>query len=291
MQWAGWHERLLENYVPFSVLVLISVAIGGAVQIIPSLIVNRDKNIEGRLQELYTPLELAGRDIYVAEGCYNCHSQMIRTLVPEVMRYGRTGVADDYSHLGESIYDHPYQWGSKRTGPDLAREGGDIVKDAKFSMRIGKRDNVWHYNHFINPRSMNEHSNMPSYLFLLSQKTDIKALPGKIAVQQKVGVPFPMMTKEEIIQKANEQAQEIADNLVAAKVFYPIELEEIKDETEEAKQLRIRDELARSQMIALIAYMQKLGAYRIVKPEGEKMDALDPDAQRKALIDQSTSSR
>ncbi len=283
MQWAGWHERLLENYVPFSVLVLISVAIGGAVQIIPSLIVNRDKNIEGRLQELYTPLELAGRDIYVSEGCYNCHSQMIRTLVPEVMRYGRAGVADDYSHLGESLYDHPYQWGSKRTGPDLAREGGDIVKNAKFSMRIGKRDNVWHYNHFINPRSMNEHSNMPSYVFLLSQKTDIKALPRKIAVQQKVGVPFPMMTKEEIIQKANEQAQEIADNLVAAKVLHPSK--------PELSGLDLRDELASKQMIALIAYMQKLGAYRIVKPEGEKNNALDPDAQRKVLIDQSTSSR
>ncbi|MEI8255980.1 MAG: ABC transporter transmembrane domain-containing protein, partial [Deltaproteobacteria bacterium] len=96
--------------------------IGGAVQILPTLIVNRGKNIEGRLQELYTPLELAGRDIYISEGCYNCHSQMIRILESDVMRYGRAGVADDYSHFGESIFDHPFQWGSKRTGPDLAHE-------------------------------------------------------------------------------------------------------------------------------------------------------------------------
>jgi cytochrome c oxidase cbb3-type subunit I/II len=99
-KWTNWHERVVENYLPFSLLVFVAVAIGGSVQIIPSLIVNREKNIEGRLQEVYTPLELAGRDIYISEGCYNCHSQMIRTLVPDVMRYGRAGVADDYSHLG-----------------------------------------------------------------------------------------------------------------------------------------------------------------------------------------------
>ncbi|RYD49743.1 MAG: cytochrome-c oxidase, cbb3-type subunit I, partial [Verrucomicrobiaceae bacterium] len=129
-KWTNWHERIVENYMPFTFLVFVAVAIGGAVQIIPSLVVNREKNIEGRLQELYTPLELAGRDIYVSEGCYNCHSQMIRTLVPDVMRYGRAGRVDDYSHLGESLYDHPYQWGSKRTGPDLAREGGPLATGA-----------------------------------------------------------------------------------------------------------------------------------------------------------------
>ena len=140
--WTNWHERLIENYLPFTVLVFVAVAIGGAVQIIPSLIVNREKNIEGRLQELYTPLELAGRDLYVSEGCYNCHSQMIRTLVPEVMRYGRAGVADDYSHLGESLFDHPYQWGSKRTGPDLAREGGPIAANAKLHARRQARQRL-----------------------------------------------------------------------------------------------------------------------------------------------------
>jgi cytochrome c oxidase cbb3-type subunit I/II len=137
-KWTNWHERIVENYMPFSLLVFIAVAIGGSVQIIPSLIVNREKNIEGRLQELYTPLELVGRDLYVSEGCYNCHSQMIRTLVPDVMRYGRSGKADDYSHLGESLFDHPYQWGSKRTGPDLAREGGPLATGSKY-MRVEAR--------------------------------------------------------------------------------------------------------------------------------------------------------
>ncbi|RYD48661.1 MAG: cytochrome-c oxidase, cbb3-type subunit I, partial [Verrucomicrobiaceae bacterium] len=161
-KWTNWHERIVENYLPFTLLVFFAVAIGGAVQIVPSLIVNREKNVEGRLQELYTPLELAGRDIYVAEGCYNCHSQMIRTLVPDVMRYGRAGVTDDYSHLGESLFDHPYQWGSKRTGPDLAREGGPLATNTRH-MRVGKRGNDWHFNHFLNPRQTSPGSNMPAY--------------------------------------------------------------------------------------------------------------------------------
>ena len=168
-KWTDWHERIVENYLPFTVLIFIAVAIGGSVQIIPSLIVNRAKNIEGRLQELYTPLELAGRDLYVSEGCYNCHSQMIRTLVPDVMRYGRSGVKDDYSHLGESLYDHPYQWGSKRTGPDLAREGGPLAAGSKY-MRVGKRGNDWHFNHFLNPRQISPGSNMPAYPWLFENQ-------------------------------------------------------------------------------------------------------------------------
>ena len=141
--WSRWYERLLENLIPFTLLTFVAAVIGGLVQIIPVVTVNRAKNIEGKLQELYTPLELAGRDIYIAEGCYNCHSQMVRTMVKEVMRYG------PYSHIGESIYDHPFQWGSKRSGPDLAREGG-------------KRSHSWHYQHMMDPR-MIEGSTMPSY--------------------------------------------------------------------------------------------------------------------------------
>ena len=181
-KWTNWHERIVENYLPFTLLVFVAVAIGGSVQIIPSLIVNREKNIEGRLQELYTPLELVGRDLYVSEGCYNCHSQMIRTLVPDVMRYGRSGVKDDFSHLGESLFDHPYQWGSKRTGPDLAREGGALAVGSKY-MRVGKRGNDWHFNHFLNPRQTSPGSNMPAYPWLFEKPADVKALPAKIAVQ------------------------------------------------------------------------------------------------------------
>jgi cytochrome c oxidase cbb3-type subunit I/II len=222
----------------------------------------------------YTPLELAGRDIYIREGCLGCHSQMIRTLKPDVMRYGRAGIADDYSHLGESIYDHPYQWGSKRTGPDLAREGGAIVKDAKY-MRSGIRDNVWHFKHFMDPRETSKGSNMPNYPWLYESKTDFKGLPRKIAVQQKIGVPWPAMTKDEIEQIARDQAMEIAANLVQGGVYLAAKPELSGDS--------LRNYLAEQKVVALIAYMQKLGAYREVSPEGGvKPTPLDPDSYRKA---------
>jgi cytochrome c oxidase cbb3-type subunit I/II len=272
--WTNWHERLIENYLPFTVLVFVAVAIGGAVQIVPTLIVNREKNIEGRLQELYTPLELAGRDIYVSEGCYNCHSQMIRTLVHEVMRYGRPGVVDDYSHLGESLFDHPYQWGSKRTGPDLAREGGPIAAGAKY-MRLGKRGNDWHFNHFLNPRQTSPGSNMPAYPWLFEKETDLKSLPAKIATQRKIGVPWPALNQHEIRDMAESQAQEIAANLVEAKVYLPAK----PDLQGEA----LRNHLAKTRVVALIAYMQKLGAYREIKGKGGPRP-LDPDSQRPAAV-------
>jgi cytochrome c oxidase cbb3-type subunit I/II len=285
-KWINWHERLLENYLPFTVLVFVAVALGGAVQIIPSLIVNREKNIEGRLQELYTPLELAGRDIYVSEGCYNCHSQMIRTLEAEVMRYGRSGHVDDYSHLGESLFDHPYQWGSKRTGPDLAREGGEIAKKPDGTpyefMRVGKRGNDWHYNHFLNPRSITPGSNMPNYTHLIEGETDVKSLPKKIAVQRKIGVPWPAMNQHEIRDMAEGQAQEIAGSLVGL-VSLPDKPDLQGDE--------LRNELAKRQVVALIAYMQKLGAYKEHKRDGDGPPALDPDAIRNADIDAKPSTK
>ncbi len=271
--WISWHERLLHNYLPFTLLVFFAVVVGGAVQIIPSLIVNREKNIEGRLQELYTPLELAGRDIYVSEGCYNCHSQMIRMLLPDVMRYSRAGKTDDFSHLGESLFDHPFQWGSKRTGPDLAREGGEIVMGAKY-MRSGKRDNVWHYNHFLNPRQTSEGSNMPAYPWLFEAKTDYKALPGKIAVQRKVGVPYPAMNQHEINDTARVQAAEIAKSLADAKVVPPAGAEGLSGD-------QLAHYLEDRQIVALIAYIQKLGTYRMVEKEGEDGPTpLDPDSYR-----------
>jgi cytochrome c oxidase cbb3-type subunit I/II len=222
-EWSAWHEKLLHNWVPFTTLAFIAVAIGGAVQILPTVILNRAKNVEDRLQQLYTPLELAGRDIYVSEGCYNCHSQQIRTLAPDVMRYG------DWSRLGESIFDHPFQWGSKRTGPDLAREGTGV----------NKKDNLWHYQHLVDPRQISQGSNMPSYHWLEKKKTDLKALPGKIAVQVKLGVPYKAMTKDEIQQSALEQGMTIAKDLKDRGAFVDPE----------------------SQMVAVIAYLQKLGHY------------------------------
>ncbi len=277
-KWTNWHERIVENYMPFSILVFVAVAIGGSVQIIPSLIVNREKNIEGRLQELYTPLELAGRDIYVSEGCYNCHSQMIRTLVPDVMRYGRAGVADDYSHLGESLFDHPYQWGSKRTGPDLAREGGPIAKKPDGTtykyMRTGIRGNDWHFNHFMNPRQTTPGSNMPNYQWLFENKADLKALPKKIAVQSTLGVPWPAMNQHEILDMAESQGQEIAKSLVDADVYLP--------DRPDLQGDALRNHLAKTQAIALIAYIQKLGAYReVVKDAPAGPVSLDPDTYLK----------
>ena len=221
--WSTWHEKLLHNWAPFTTLAFIAVAIGGAVQILPTVILNRDKNVEDRIQQLYSPLELAGRDLYISEGCYNCHSQQIRTLAPDILRYG------DWSRLGESIYDHPFQWGSKRTGPDLAREGTGT----------NKKDNLWHYQHLVDPRQISQGSNMPSYHWLERKNTDIKSLPGKIAAQQKLGVPYPAMTRDVIEQSALEQGIEIAKDLRARGAFVDPE----------------------KQIIAMIAYLQKLGHF------------------------------
>lgn len=244
--WSHWYNELSENYLPFTILVVAAVAVGGLVQIVPAVTVNRAKNVEDRLQSLYSPLELAGRDIYVSEGCYNCHSQMIRTLVPDVLRYG------DYSRLGESIYDHPFQWGSKRTGPDLAREGGH-------------RGDSWHYLHMLNPRDMNPQSRMPNYPWLFEKKTDFSSLPGRLAVQQRLGVPYPIMTPEEIEQKAREQALEIADRLVNDKVKIPVP----KGKKEPGNATEARDYLAGKQIVALIAYLQKLGTSEPVGEPGQ----------------------
>ncbi len=224
-KWASWWDRLLVNTAPFTILVVISVAAGGLVQIIPTVLVHHAANVEDRRQVPYTPLELAGRDIFVSEGCYNCHSQMIRTLVPDVLRYG------DYSRLGESIYDHPFQWGSKRTGPDLARVGS-------------KYPNIWHYRHMENPRSVSAGSTMPNYPWLLTKATDTAALPGKISVQRMLGVPYPAWSPAEVFASVDAQAKAIADDLRAAGTSAAPDRE----------------------IIALIAYLQKLGKFETVAP-------------------------
>ncbi len=251
--WTFWYEKLLHNYLPFTILTFVAVVLGGLIQLIPTITVNRAKNIEDRLQSVYTPLELAGRDIYVSEGCYNCHSQMIRTMVPDVLRYG------DYSRLGESIYDHPFQWGSKRTGPDLAREGKGP----------NKKSNSWHYKHLMDPRSMSPGSNMPTYAWMNEDTFDQKALPSKIAVMTTLGVPYPVMEATEIKMKALEQGTEIAKNLSAEGIVV----------------------MPDRKIVAVIAYLQKLGHYEVPKLE-EKLNKTplavsfpkpgDPDKYRAA---------
>ncbi len=225
--WSAWYDRLLVNSLPFTILTFIAVAAGGLIQIIPTVVANQAASVEDRRQIPYTPLELAGRDLYVSEGCYNCHSQMIRTLVPDVLRYG------DYSRLGESIYDHPFQWGSKRTGPDLARVGG-------------KYPNVWHLRHLEDPRAISAGSNMPNYPWLLTRDTDLAALPRKLAVQRTLGVPYPNWSELEIVTRASEQARSIAQDLRAAGAYVAPEKE----------------------VIALIAYLQVLGKFEpVVSPK------------------------
>ncbi|MBL9210072.1 MAG: cytochrome-c oxidase, cbb3-type subunit I [Opitutaceae bacterium] len=225
--WSDWYERLLLNAAPFSILTFIAVAVGGLIQIIPTVVVQKAANIEDRLQVKYTPLELAGRDIYVREGCYTCHSQMIRTLVPDVLRYGA------YSRLGESIFDHPYQWGSKRNGPDLARVGG-------------KYPNVWHLRHMEDPRALSQGSNMPSYAAMLRRDLDVSVLPTKISVQRTIGVPYPAWTAEEIKRNVAEQSAQIAADLKAAGAIVAPEKE----------------------IIAMIAYLQVLGKSEPVNKPG-----------------------
>jgi cytochrome c oxidase cbb3-type subunit I/II len=223
-RWSGWYDRLLVSAMPFTILTFIAVAAGGLIQIVPTIILNQAGSVEDRLQVPYTPLELAGRDLYVREGCYLCHSQMIRTLVPDVLRYGRVGVPNDYSRLGESIYDHPFQWGSKRIGPDLARVGG-------------KYPNNWHFIHLRDPRATSAGSNMPSFPWLYENATDVAALPGKLAVQRQLGVPYPAWTAAQIQANVAAQAQAIADDLRTTGAYLAPDRE----------------------IVALIAYLQKLG--------------------------------
>ena len=223
--WADWYDRLLGNALPFTVLVFLAVVAGGMIQIIPTIMVQQAANVEDRRQIPYTPLELAGRDLYLRDGCYLCNSQMIRTLVPDVLRYG------DYSRLGESIYDHPFQWGSKRNGPDLAREGG-------------KYPNIWHLRHMENPRSISAGSNMPNFPWLLANPLDVSTLPRKIAVQRQLGVPYPAWTDAEIAARVAAQQQAIARELRAAGGYVAPDRE----------------------IVALIAYLQQLGHFEAVRP-------------------------
>ncbi len=224
--WNGWYEKLLLNALPFTLLTFFAVVAGGLIQIIPTMIVQQAQNVEDRIQVPYTPLELAGRDLYVREGCYLCHSQMIRTLVPDILRYG------DYSRLGESIYDHPFQWGSKRNGPDLARVGG-------------KYPNIWHLRHLEDPRSISPGSNMPTYPWLLANNLDASVLPAKIKVQRMLGVPYGPLSAQQIFDQVDDQAKGIAKDLRASGAYIAPEKE----------------------VVALIAYLQTLGKSVPVPPK------------------------
>lgn len=212
-----WHRILERKPVTMLILSLVLVAIGGLVEMIPTFLVKENIPTIASVKP-YTPLELQGRDIYIREGCYTCHSQMIRPFRDEVKRYG------EYSKAGEFVYDHPFQWGSKRTGPDLAREGG-------------RQTDAWHYNHMYDPRSMSPGSIMPRYVWLIDNKLDISSTPAKIRAMKTLGVPYP----EGYDQVANKDLMEQA-NVITANLK--------KDKIETAPDAEI---------IALIAYLQRLG--------------------------------
>ncbi|MGI9151013.1 MAG: cytochrome-c oxidase, cbb3-type subunit II [Limnohabitans sp.] len=175
------HERVETSNFLMIVLILIAVAFGGLVEIVP-LFFQKSTTEPVTGVKPYTALQLAGRDVYIREGCYNCHSQMIRPFRAETLRYGH------YSVAGESVYDHPFQWGSKRTGPDLARVGG-------------KYSDEWHRVHLNNPRDVVPESNMPEYPWLLKNTVDAAQVPRNMAALRKVGVPY---TDEEIAKATEE---------------------------------------------------------------------------------------
>ena len=175
------HEKIETSNFLMIVLILLVVAVGGIVEIVP-LFFQRSTTEPVPGLKPYTALQLAGRDIYVREGCYNCHSQMIRTLHSETLRYGH------YSMAGEFVYDHPFQWGSKRTGPDLQRVGG-------------KYSDEWHRLHLNNPRDLVPESNMPAYPWLLTTKVDDSTIAAHMKGLRRVGVPY---TDAEIAKAADD---------------------------------------------------------------------------------------
>ncbi|WP_276133145.1 cytochrome-c oxidase, cbb3-type subunit I [Polluticoccus soli] len=212
-----WHRWIERKPVQMMVGSLIVVMIGGAIEIIPTFMVKSNVPTIASVKP-YTPLELAGRDIYVREGCYTCHSQMVRPFRSEVARYG------EYSKAGEFVYDHPFQWGSKRTGPDLARVGG-------------KYPDSWHYNHMFEPSSMSPGSIMPNYPWLFENDMDMDIMGAKIRAMQTLGVPYPKGFDEIAKGEMMKQAKTVTASL---------EKDNIKSKPEK-------------EIIALIAYLQRIG--------------------------------
>jgi len=235
--WHRWIERRPMQMLVFS---LIAVAIGGMIELIPTFLVKSNIPTITSVKP-YTPLELHGRDIYIREGCYLCHSQMVRPFRDEVARYG------EYSKAGEFVYDHPFQWGSKRTGPDLAREGG-------------KYPDSWHYNHMMDPSSMSPGSIMPSYMWLLDRELDTARTERMIRAMQKMGVPYPD-------GYAAEQANK---DLAAQEASIHASLKTDKVHTGSNKEV-----------IALIAYLQRLG--KDIKAAPKEQTALK-DAEGRAIM-------
>ncbi len=229
----GWHTVLERKPIKLTIYALIAISIGGIVQIVPTIMVESNIPTISSVQP-YTPLELEGRDIYIREGCNGCHSQMIRPFRSEVERYG------EYSKAGEYVYDHPFLWGSKRTGPDLHRIGG------KYS------DN-WHLNHFYDPQSTSSGSIMPRYPWLIDNELDKSDTEAKMRTMVKLGVPY----SDEDIANAQEsmltQGTQIEKNLYSDPDFASSYEESKNNAGEGFVEMRNRE------VVAMIAYLQRLG--------------------------------
>jgi cytochrome c oxidase cbb3-type subunit I/II len=212
-----WHRWIERKPIQMLVLSLVVILIGGAIEMIPTFLVQSNVPTISSVKP-YTPLELQGRDLYIKEGCYTCHSQMVRPFRSETARYG------EYSKAGEFVYDHPFQWGSKRTGPDLHRVGG-------------KYPDSWHYNHMLDPTSMSPGSIMPSYSWMLDDDIDTSSTPAKIRAMITLGVPYPKGYDKIANKDLMEQANIIAANLKKDGIeIYP-----------------------NKEIVAMIAYLQRIG--------------------------------
>ena len=225
-----FHRKIERSTIGFVLAIIAAASVGGIVEIAPLFTIDETVE-EAPDMRLYTPLELAGRNIYIREGCYACHSQMIRTLRDEVERYG------PYSLAVESKYDHPMLWGSKRTGPDLARVGG-------------KYSDFWHVAHLTNPRDVVPQSNMPAYRWLMRNPLKTADLPLHLQAQRAVGVPYSPEMVENAAQDAYGQANPDSDFALGVTERYG-------DET----QVRVFDGVSTrlTEMDALVAYLQVLG--------------------------------
>ncbi len=212
-----WHRIIERKPIQMLLVSLIVVVIGGVIEMVPTFLVQSNIPTISSVKP-YTPLELQGRDIYIREGCYTCHSQMIRPFRSETARYG------EYSKAGEFVYDHPFQWGSKRTGPDLARIGG-------------KYPDSWHYNHMLDPRSMAQQSIMPSYEWMLDNELDTSTTGAKIRAMITLGVPYANGYDKIANQDLINQENSIVETLKKDKI----------------------ETLPNKEIVAMIAYLQRIG--------------------------------
>lgn len=235
-----WHSWLERKPVQFMLYTTVAILIGGAVQILPTILVKSNIPTIAAVKP-YTPLELQGRDLYIREGCVSCHSQLVRPFRSEVERYG------EYSKSGEFVYDHPFLWGSKRTGPDLAREG---VPGKPFN---GGRDDIWHFNHMYDPQSISPGSVMPRYQWLIKNTIDNSTIEDKMRTMVTLGVPYTDQEIADAMKSIDAQSSKIEAKLLTnpdiKKAFGNDTAAPLKDR----------------EIVALIAYLQRLGTDTQVK--------------------------